>query len=202
MDFVDRCSEISLPSRKCWGKRCVCVSHVLDAGHMGQRTDNWHKIHQQVWPCFSGELLRVPPDPRSRKSRRPRKSPSLRWRECEIAGQGSPWRIHKHAQRKHVSFKQLPGPESTRPFNHRISQLRKFPPPTPPQPQRENILIEAAEKNWGKKESNLAPAFQDFKLLQQKDKVMTFYCKLKCWLLCGTGDIYIYICISMRLLSM
>ena len=55
-----------------------------------------------------------------------------------------------------------------------------FPPPTPPQPQRENILIEAAEKNWGKKESNLAPAFQDFKLLQQKDKVMTFYCKLKC----------------------
>ena len=131
---MDRCSEISLPSRKCWGKRCMCVSHVLDVGHMGQRIDDWLKIHQQVRPCFIGELLRVPPDPRSHdKSRRPLKSSSLRWRECEIAGQGSPWRIHKHAQRKQVSFKQLSGPESTRPFNDKINQLRTFPPRSAPE---------------------------------------------------------------------
>ena len=179
----------------------MCVSHVLDVGHMGQRIDNWHKIHQQVWPCFTGELLRVPPDPRSHdKSRRPLKSsPSLRWRECEIAGQGSPWRIQKHAQRKQVSFKQLPGPESTRPFNDKINQLRKFPPRSATEREYSHW---SGRKELGKERIQPCFHFPVFKLLQQKDKVMTFYCKLKCWLLHGTEDIYIYIYISMRLLSM
>lgn len=109
--------------------------------------------------------------PQEQQSRRPLKSPSLRWRECEIAGQGSPWN-HKHAQRKHVSFKQLPGP-STRPFKYRISPVKEEFPPLPRLSHRENILIEAAEKNW-KEKSKLAPAFRILACCSRRTRLWPF----------------------------